>query len=149
MRQLDGQCHCGNIRYRFTWRTDSAALPLRRCGCDFCCDHAAAWTSDNKGALVVAIREDSEVNRYRFGTDSADFLVCRGCGVVPLAISHIDGTDYAVINTNTLNDYATLEFDKSATDFDGETVADRLARRCRNWIADVSFVDDLVKNRSH
>jgi hypothetical protein len=30
-----------------------------------------------------------------------------------------------------------MEFDVSCTDFDGETVDQRLRRRARNWISDV------------
>ncbi|MGI9263434.1 MAG: hypothetical protein ACR2QU_00810 [Gammaproteobacteria bacterium] len=124
-------------------RADAESLPVRLCGCDFCCDHAAAWTSDNTGRLVVAVRDETGVNRYRFGTGSADFLVCRDCGVVPIAISRIDDRDYAVVNTNTLGEHKSMLFDRSVSDFDGEAIADRLARRKRNWIADVSFVDEL------
>ena len=81
------------------------------------------------------------VSRYRFGTESADFLVCRQCGVVPVAISRIDGTNYAVVNTNTFDRRDKLMGETAITDFDGELIGDRLARRTRNWIADVSIVN--------
>jgi hypothetical protein len=83
--------------------------------------------------------DQSHVSEYRFGTATAEFLICSKCGVVPLATSDIDGVLYAVVNTNTFNDEDKSMLSRSATDFDGEEVGDRLARRQRNWISVVIF----------
>jgi hypothetical protein len=102
------------------WSCDEAYIPVRKYACDFCTDHSARWTSDNNGSLV-----------------------CRQCGVVPVAISRIDGSDDAVVNTNTFNRKDDLMREPSPTDFDGELLGDRLARRKKHWIADVSVVSTV------
>jgi len=53
------------------------------------------------------------------------------------AVSEIDGRLYAVVNVFTFDDSDAMEFDVSSTDFDGETVDQRLRRRARNWIPNV------------
>ncbi|MDP6691786.1 MAG: hypothetical protein QF384_19990 [Alphaproteobacteria bacterium] len=45
----------------------------------------------------------------------------------------MDGQQYAVLNINTFDDVDRARFDTSPTDFEGETVESRLARRRRNW----------------
>jgi hypothetical protein len=52
---------------------------------------------------------------------------------MPIATCTIDGTQYAVINVNTFDDVDRGELVETATDFEGETTEDRLARRQRNW----------------
>ncbi len=140
MRQLKGRCHCGEIKYEFLVN-GNRAIPIRVCGCTFCARHAAAWTSDPGGTLEIDIADANKVNLYRFGTESADFWICRRCGVVPFAVSQVDERLYAVVNSNTLDDGASLVAERTASDFDGEVLTDRLERRRRNWIADVRGID--------
>jgi hypothetical protein len=54
------------------------------------------------------------------------------------AVSEIEGRRYAVVNVFTFDDAEAMIFDISSTDFDGETVEERLERRARNWIPNVS-----------
>ena len=54
-------------------------------------------------------------------------------------LSNIDSQTFAVVNVNTFDDLAGLELTRSATDFEGETTTDRLARRRRNWIPRVTI----------
>jgi hypothetical protein len=58
---------------------------------------------------------------------------------VPLVTSEIAGRLYAVVNVNTLEDVDRSRLRHTAADFDGEDVESRLARRRRNWIAEVRF----------
>jgi len=46
---------------------------------------------------------------------------------------------YAVVNVNALEDIDPSWLNRSAANFDGEDVDARLARRTRNWIADVAI----------
>ena len=55
------------------------------------------------------------------------------------AVSEIDDRLYAVVNVLSFDDAEAMEFDVSSTDFDGETVEERLERRARNWIPKVSI----------
>jgi hypothetical protein len=132
-RQLHGSCHCGNIRVTLDWPGSGQTIPVRACGCSMCTKHKAVWTSHPDGRFHLRIADDSQVKRYQFGTRTADFLVCSTCGVVPIATCMIDGKQYAVINVNTFDDVARADLVESATDFEGETTDDRLARRRRSW----------------
>ena len=138
-RELTGGCHCGTIRFRFAAPQRAGPIPVRACGCSFCTKHGGVWTSDAQGRLEVTIADPTAVHRYRFGTGTADFHVCRRCGVVPVVTSEIAGALYAVVNVNCFEDVAPDELDQSAADFDGEGTDDRLARRARNWIPAVTF----------
>ena len=55
------------------------------------------------------------------------------------AVSEINGRDHAVVNVFTFDDAEAMSFDLSSTDFDGETVDERLERRARNWIPKVNI----------
>jgi hypothetical protein len=45
----------------------------------------------------------------------------------------IEGSRYAVLNVNTFDDVDRSGLVETATDFEGETTENRLARRRRNW----------------
>jgi len=51
----------------------------------------------------------------------------------------IDGRTYAVVNVNALDGVDPAWLRRASSNFDGEAVASRLARRQRNWIADVEL----------
>jgi hypothetical protein len=136
---IRGKCHCGNIAFSLTWEPDPAQIPARACGCSFCTKHGGVWTSNPKGALDVTIEDPSLVSKYAFGTRTADFHICGRCGIVPLVTSTIDGRLYAVVSVNALEGIDQKMLNRAAADFEGEATEDRLARRKRNWIADVKF----------
>ncbi len=138
-RLIIGSCHCGNVQFSMQWPDGEDAISARVCGCDFCTRHGGAWTSHPDATLTVSTGDQSLVSKYRFATATADFMVCSVCGVVPLVLSEIDGTCYAVVNVNTFEDVGPLEITRSATDFEGEEQADRLQRRRCNWIPRVTF----------
>lgn len=118
-----------------------AAIPARACGCSFCVKHGGVWTSDPKSRLAVAVRDASLVSKYAFGTRTAVFHVCARCGAVPLVTSEIADHLYAVVNVNVLENVDPTVLRRDAANFDGEDVESRLARRMRNWIADVRIVE--------
>ena len=134
---IRGGCHCGNIAFALTWDGDSPSIPARACGCSFCVKHGGVWTSSPRASLAVTIADDARVSRYQFGTRTAVFHVCATCGVVPLVTSDIDGRRYAVVNVNALEAIDPAWLQRAAASFDGEDTDARLARRQRNWIADV------------
>ena len=143
---IRGSCHCGNIAFTLDWSPEPSVIPARACTCAFCRRHGGVWTACPTGSVRVAVRDASLVSRYAFETKTAEFHVCARCGVVPLATSTIDARDYAVVNVNTLERIDPSMLVLSPVTFDGESVADRLARRTLNWIGDVRFthVDDSV-----
>jgi len=137
MRTIDGKCHCGNIAYRLEWPETGKNIAVRACGCTFCTRHGGVYTSNPDAALSAWVADEDQVNKYVFGTKTAEFYICAGCGAVPFVTSTIDGKRYAVVNVNTFENVDPSELDASAADFEGESVAGRLERRQRNWIARV------------
>ncbi len=133
VRQIHGTCHCGNIRFVFDRPDSGGSIPVRACGCSFCAKHRGVWTSHPQGPVTLAYEDPALVQRYRFGTGTADFYICTNCGVSPIVTSEIDGSGYAVVNVNCFDDVDRAELDEAATDFEGEATEDRLARRQRNW----------------
>jgi hypothetical protein len=90
------------------------------------------------GPARARIADPAAATRYRFGTGTADFHVCRACGAVPAVTSVIEGRTYAVVNVNCLEGVDPATLDRVATDFEGEAVGDRLGRRRARWIAEVA-----------
>jgi hypothetical protein len=134
---IRGRCHCGNISFVLGWEPDPAEIPARACTCSFCTRHGGVWTSTPAGSLEVRVHDREQVSRYTFGTKTAEFHVCRHCGVVPVVTSRIDGRDYAVVNVNAFEGVKPALLRRGAVSFDGEGEGDRLARRVRSWIPDV------------
>jgi hypothetical protein len=125
-----GACHCGNIEVRLSSDRSPAELGTRTDTCSFCAKHGSLYTSDPDGQLAIAIADAARTDRYRFGTKTADFLICTTCGVFVAAIMDA----LAVVNINVLA--ARADFLANAiqiADLDGESLEDRLARRRRRW----------------
>jgi len=138
---ITGKCHCGNIAFELEWEGDTPEIPARACGCTFCVKHGGVWTSNPNARLAVAVRDAALVSKYAFGTRTATFHVCSRCGAVPLVTSEIANHLYAVVNVNVLENVDASRLRRATADFEGEDVESRLARRTRNWIADVRFAD--------
>ena len=128
-----GGCHCGNLRLRLLLSAPPEAVGVRACQCSFCRAHATRTTSDPNGAVEVWAEDWSLVEPYRFATGTAEFLICRRCGVYMGAFCETPAGPRAVINTNALDDRARFSGEPDPRDHEGEALADRLARRAANW----------------
>jgi hypothetical protein len=94
--------------------------------------------SDPVGQADVWASDWSLVERYRFGSRTADYLICRRCGVYIGAVCDTPAGRRAVINTRCLrDDAAAFVRDAMHPDYDGEAVEARLARRAANWMPTV------------
>jgi hypothetical protein len=137
---IQGKCHCGNIAFSLTWEPDPAEIPARACGCSFCTKHGGVWTSNPGGALEVALKHPSLVSKYTFGTRTAEFHICARCGIVPVVTSRIEERLYAVVSVNAFEGIEPSLLRRVPASFDGEGEETRLARRKRNWIGNVRFI---------
>lgn len=126
---LRGGCHCGAITVELTSARAPETMALRECGCGFCRRHAARNTTDPDGQLrIVADRE--QLLRYRFGQRTADFLICRRCGVY---VGCVIDDAFASLNSRVLDEAARLTQAAQPVDYDGETAEARRARRRTRW----------------
>jgi hypothetical protein len=140
---IKGKCHCGNIAFELEWEGDPPEIPARVCDCSFCVKHGGVWTSNPRSRLAVVVRDRTLLSKYDFGTRTASFHVCSRCGVVPLATSEIEGRLYAVVSVNALENIDPSWLRRGGASFEGEDVESRLARRKRNWIADVRILGNV------
>ena len=81
----------------------------------------------------MSIADSSQSGQYRFGSKTADFHVCKTCGIVPIVTFLIEGTRYAVVNVNTFDNVDRSELTETPSNFEGERTENRVARRRRNW----------------
>jgi hypothetical protein len=129
----DGGCHCGNLRLRLELTRPPAEYATRSCSCSFCRAHATRTVSDPGGRVEIRANDWSRIERYRFGSGTADFLLCRTCGVYIGAVCETELGTRAVTNVNSLMDHAAFPPASSFPDHDDESVEARLARRAANW----------------
>jgi hypothetical protein len=138
---IHGKCHCGNITFSLTWEPDPAEIPARACTCSFCAKHGGVWTSTPRCVLEVVVKDPSLVSKYAFGTRTAEFHTCAQCGIVPVATSRIDDHIYAVVSVNAFEGVDQSLLRRVSASFDGKGKDSRLARRKRNWIANVKYTE--------
>jgi len=136
---ISGSCHCRNISFTLDWQPEPAEIPARACTCSFCVKHGGVWTSCPAGSLKIDVKQPSLVSKYSFGTETAQFHICSACGVVPVVTSRIDGRLYAVVSVNAFEGVEPSLLRRASATFDGESEGMRLARRKRNWIANVEY----------
>jgi len=129
---LTGGCHCGAVKVRFETSKPPEELQVRACQCSFCRKHGALTASDGGGALTFSAESDA-LQLYRFGSRSADFLVCRNCGAYVGVVMTIDGGTYGVVNVNTLDDASRFGRAPDAMNYEHETVEARMVRRKKFW----------------
>ena len=138
---IRGSCHCGNISFLLTWEPEPTEIPARACTCSFCTKHGGVWTSCSTGSLKVSIGNPSLVSKYAFGTETAEFHICSKCGIVPVVISRIEGHLYAVVSVNAFEGVEPSLLRRASATFEGENEEARLARRKRNWISNVEYLE--------
>ena len=148
-----GRCHCGALSFEYTTAIPPAEWSVRACQCSFCRAHAALSTSDPRGEVRFHAAAADRVARYRFGLRSADFLVCRECGVYVGAITTIgkrtleartleertreertlEERTLAVLNVNALATIPQALPAPRPMSYDGETNEERARRRGERW----------------
>jgi hypothetical protein len=129
-----GGCHCENIGVTLRLSRPPEHMPLRSCSCAFCRAHGTRTLSDRDGMVEITAGDWALVERYRFGSRTADYLLCRRCGVYVGAVCETSTGLRAVLNVNCLADRAAFTQTAAAPDYDGESTDARLDRRAMNWM---------------
>lgn len=73
------------------------------------------------------------IHRYRFGSKTADALLCRSCGVYVGVILEADAKTYGVVNVNVFDDQAPFARDAETMNYEHESAVERIARRKAKW----------------
>ena len=89
-------------------------------------------TSDSAGTVELSAREGA-LQLYRFGQRTADFWICRNCGVYVAAVMESGGRRYAVINVQALEARPASLAAPTESRLDGESKAERNERRLQRW----------------
>ena len=127
-----GQCHCGKLKASFETQKTPQALGVRTCSCDFCRRHGAINISDPEGEVVVDAKAD-DVIRYRFALRTADFLICKQCGVYIAAVTGEGANIRSTINVAGLRMIEFLGIEEAPMQYGAEDAAARVARRAAKW----------------
>jgi hypothetical protein len=130
----DGFCHCGNLQVHVRLTKPPAENLIRSCGCSFCRSHGTRTVSDPSGQVDIRASDWALVGRYRFGTRTADYLICRQCGAYIAALCETSAGLRAVVNTLCLGARDDFTQDAIHPNYDAETTDIRLSRRAANWM---------------
>ena len=129
-----GGCHCGNIRLSFSTTLDPARIEIRACQCAFCTRHGSRAAADPAGRLTISVKDKPRLQVYRFGLRTADYLLCRECGVYVAAICGDDDDARAIVIVNALDDRERFSREPIPVRYDAESREQRLARRRSVWM---------------
>jgi hypothetical protein len=133
MTTYPGGCHCGAIRMTYRSARPAAEHTLRACQCRFCSKHASRAVSDPDGLVQITILDGMKMSPYRFGFATADYIVCRECGVYVAAVMTEGERSWSVTIVNALEDAADFTGPVVPVDFSAEEKEERLARRRAGW----------------
>lgn len=125
-----GKCHCGAIEVVFETSIPLAELETRSCACSFCARHGARTASDPNGRVTLHVKDASQLSRYRWGLATADFFVCRKCGVFVAAV--LDDA-FSTLNVNILEKVPEMTRPVQPVSYDNEDAASRIKRRRARW----------------
>lgn len=131
--EYQGSCHCGAIGYRYQTALAPERWSIRACQCRFCRAHDALSASDPSGSVLFAVADEKLLNRYRFGLRTADFLLCRKCGVYIGALIETERGQFGIINTHALLNTPNSLAATAPVSYDTEDVAGRVSRREKRW----------------
>jgi heme-degrading monooxygenase HmoA len=142
LESYEGGCHCGAIGFTYRTALPGARWSIRACQCSFCRLHDALSTSDPEGGLDFEIREPGLLQLYRFGGRTADFLICRRCGVYVGAQMTADGRPLGIINVHSLSAPPPGLPAPAPMSYEGETPGAREGRRLARWTPVTRGPDD-------
>ncbi len=129
-----GGCHCGNIRLAFETAIAPTDIEIRACQCSFCRRHNSLAAADPDGMLTIGVRSEALLSRYAFGLRTAEYLVCRDCGVYVAAATTDSVEQRAIVIVNALDARNQFRREPIPTVYDAETCDERIVRRRTRWM---------------
>jgi hypothetical protein len=132
-QEFKGSCHCGALGFSFGTALPVARWSVRACQCGFCRAHGALTTSDPDGSLAFHTDSAPALQRYRFGLKTADFLLCRHCGVYLGAQIETARGAFGIVNVRAIVSTSIALPDPAVADYGAEDAAARISRREKRW----------------
>ncbi len=133
MTDYEGTCHCGAIGFTYRCDVPPGDWAIRACQCRFCRVHDALSASDPDATIAFRAAEPGQLQRYRFGLKTADFLLCRRCGAYIGAMIETPRGRFGIINTHALADPMPALAAPQPMHYDGEGTEARVDRREKRW----------------
>ena len=130
---IKSTCHCGNLTAALNTEKEPQDMWLRACQCDFCRSHNMRSLSDADGRLEISVQDKSQFNRYHFGLNMVDFLICKLCGNYIGAVQQVDGELFGIINANLTENRGERFGEAEHRFYEEETGQERSARRKAVW----------------
>jgi hypothetical protein len=128
-----GGCHCGNLEIEFETSLNPAEIELRACQCTFCRKHGSVAVTDPAGHLAIRAAHGKEFGRYAFALRTAEFLICKTCGVYVAAMTVGESELRGIAIVNCLDDRRQFTGAPIAVDYNAESRDQRLERRRQRW----------------
>jgi hypothetical protein len=142
MYTYNGACHCGAIQVELNLTEPAAEIRVRACQCGLCRRRDTRTVADAAGLAIIRASSSADLARYRFGLSTADYLICKRCGIYVAAVQHDAGQLMSVVNVAGLDVPEFRAAAGEAVSYEGETVAQRLARRRAYWMPTVLEIAD-------
>ena len=130
---FEGGCHCGTLGFVFQTALPATEWAVRACQCRFCRLHGALTTSDSGGRLTFTVGDVDLLERYRFGLRTADFLVCRRCGVYVGAQIETTHGAFGIVNVLTMTPVPDGLPVSTPAEYSSENSDERVERRKKRW----------------
>jgi hypothetical protein len=128
-----GGCHCGNLRIEFETEISPTEIELRACQCAFCRKHGSRTVTDPGGQLTIRAECEDLVGHYAFGLRTAEYLICKTCGVYVAAMTTGESEPRAIAIVNCLDGHRQFIREPVAVNYDAESRDDRVERRRQRW----------------
>lgn len=129
----EGFCHCRAVGFDYRSAIAPELWPIRACQCTFCRSHGALSTSDSGGVLRFVAHVPDAFNRYQFGRRTADFLLCRNCGVYLGAVMRSKRGSFGIINVRVLHSLLDRLHEPERMYYENEGLVERQVRRESRW----------------
>lgn len=133
LSEFQGSCHCGAIGFSYRTSIAPERWSIRACQCSFCRAHDTLSTSDPAGSLEFTASDPNLLNRYRFGLRTADFLLCRECGIYIGALIETGKGRFGIISMHALVEAPENLAATEPISYDSEDIAERVSRRETRW----------------
>jgi|SRR5579872_515804 len=137
METLTGGCHCGRLTLALVRSLDLAGIAPRACDCSFCRKHGASYISDPEGTLKITARSRDDLHKYRQGSQLADLILCRECGVLVGVIYDSGSRLYGTVNAGCLDGDAKLAAPVTASP-QMLSPDEKVQRWKKLWVGDVT-----------